>query len=165
MEVALIRWPTDQALRTELAELQQPRLLLVEPDAEPPEVSDVLEDWVRLPVTRADRYARVRTLEERSNGEGHSAPSLDSNGTLFHHGETAQLSGIQATLMAALIDRFGAVVSRQALIQAAWPGGEATANNLDVSVARLRRQVLPLGLEVRTVRSRGYLLADIDGPR
>jgi DNA-binding winged helix-turn-helix (wHTH) protein len=67
-------------------------------------------------------------------------------------------------LMAALIDRFGAVVRRHALIDAAWPGGDATANNLDVSVARLRRQVLPLGLEVRTVRSRGYLLGDIDRP-
>jgi DNA-binding response OmpR family regulator len=165
MEVALIRWPTDQALRSELAELQQPRLLLVDPEAEPPDVSDVLEDWVRLPVSRADRQARVRTLEERSNGEGASPPSLDSNGTLTHHGETAQLSGIQAMLMATLIDRFGAVVSRQALISAAWPGGDATANNLDVSVARLRRQVFPLGLEVRTVRSRGYLLGDIDRPR
>ena len=33
-----------------------------------------------------------------------------------------------------------------------------TRNALDVHVLRLRRRIAPLGLEIRTVRSRGYLM-------
>jgi DNA-binding response OmpR family regulator len=33
-----------------------------------------------------------------------------------------------------------------------------TRNALDVHMLRLRRRLEPLGLEVRTVRSRGYVL-------
>ena len=40
----------------------------------------------------------------------------------------------------------------------AWPNGAPTRNALDVHILRLRRRIAPLGLEVRTVRSRGYLL-------
>ncbi len=41
-------------------------------------------------------------------------------------------------------------------------GGAPTRNALDVHVLRLRRRIAPLGLEVRTVRSRGYLLQSRD---
>jgi DNA-binding response OmpR family regulator len=43
------------------------------------------------------------------------------------------------------------------LARRAWPGGAPTRNALDVQMVRFRRRVEPLGLEVRTVRSRGYL--------
>ena len=57
-----------------------------------------------------------------------------------------------------LLDRFGAVVTRDTLADRAWPSGVPTRNALDVHVLRLRRRIAPLGLEIRTVRSRGYLL-------
>ena len=38
--------------------------------------------------------------------------------------------------------------------------GAPTRNALDVHVLRLRRRLAPLGLEIRTVRSRGYLLQE-----
>jgi DNA-binding winged helix-turn-helix (wHTH) protein len=69
---------------------------------------------------------------------------------------------LQVRLIDPLIDRFGAVVSRDVLGAHAWPGSDAIANNLDVTVRRLRRQVEHVGLRIRTVRSRGYLLADGD---
>ena len=59
---------------------------------------------------------------------------------------------------AALLDRFGAVVTRDTLADRAWPRGVPTRNALDVHVLRLRRRIAPLGLEIRTVRSRGYLM-------
>ena len=43
----------------------------------------------------------------------------------------------------------------------AWPDGAPTRNALDVHVLRLRRRLAPLGLEIRTVRSRGYLLQEL----
>lgn len=158
MDVALIQWPSDEELRLELAGQRHPRLLLVEPDADPPECTDPLEDWVRLPVSGADRNARIRTLESRGEGREPHAPKLDLSGTLEYRGETTHLSAIQTDLVRLLIERFGAVVSRDSLLEAAWPDADPSENNLDVTMGRLRRQLAPAGLRIRTVRSRGYLL-------
>jgi two-component system, OmpR family, response regulator len=158
MDVALIQWPSDEQLRAELAELRHPRLLLVESDAGPPECLDVLEDWVRLPVSRDDRNARIETLLSRAGATDPDVPALNGNGSLEYQGRITQLSAIQGDLARVMIERFGAVVSREALVAAAWPGAEATDNNLDVTIGRLRRQLEPAGLRIRTVRSRGYLL-------
>ncbi|HEX6300745.1 MAG TPA: winged helix-turn-helix domain-containing protein [Acidimicrobiia bacterium] len=160
MDVALIQWPSDEELRLELAGQRHPRLLLVEPDADPPECTDPLEDWVRLPVSRADRNARIRALESRGERREPHAPKLNGSGTLAYRGGSTQLSAIQTDLVRLLIERFGAVVSREALAKAAWPDADPSGNNLDVTMGRLRRQLEPAGLRIRTVRSRGYLLTD-----
>ncbi|MFZ0013072.1 MAG: helix-turn-helix domain-containing protein [Acidimicrobiia bacterium] len=165
MDVALIQWPSDDSLREELARQGRPRLLLVEPDAEAPVCVDVLEDWVRLPVSRADRNARIRALETRSGQRDRDVPVLSRDGTVEFRGDSTQLSEIQARVVAPMIDRFGGVVSRETLAGQAWPGAPSTGNNLDVTVARLRRQVGPLGLMIKTVRSRGYLLCDVESGR
>jgi DNA-binding winged helix-turn-helix (wHTH) protein len=52
----------------------------------------------------------------------------------------------------------GLVVHRDALAAAGWPDGAPGRNALDVHVLRLRRRLAPVGLGIRTVRSRGYLL-------
>lgn len=158
MDVALVQWPSDESLRLELAQREQSRLLLVSPDADPPVCVDTLEDWVRLPVSRDDRNARIRALEERAGRRDEAVPILTGDGTLEFRDERTQLSETQTRIIAALIDRFGVVVSRAVLVGRAWPGADASSNNLDVAVGRLRRQIEPVDLEIRTVRSRGYLL-------
>ena len=164
MDVALIQWPSDEALRAQVGELRQPRLLIVEPDAEPPVCLDVLEDWVRLPVSRVDHDARVRSLASRAGGASTRVPRLQRDGVLEFGGITTHLSAIQADLVRVMIERFGAVVSREGLCSVAWPDGGPSDNNLDVTIGRLRRQLAPIGLRVRTIRSRGYLLTvDEDG--
>jgi DNA-binding winged helix-turn-helix (wHTH) protein len=65
---------------------------------------------------------------------------------------------VEARLTGALVRRFGAVVSRDDLVAAGWPGREPDRNALDVHVLRLRRRLQPVRLAIRTVRSRGYLL-------
>ena len=60
--------------------------------------------------------------------------------------------------LSSLLDRFGAVVSRDNLSRTGWPTGAPGRNALDVHMLRLRRRIGPLGLAIRTVRSRGYLL-------
>lgn len=160
MDVALIQWPSDEALRSEMEERRLPRLLLVEPGADPPICPDPLEDWVRLPVSRADRHARLRALEARYQDAGPELPRLDDLGTLEYRGTTTQLSTTQARLVEPMIEHFGAVVGRDTLRASAWPDTDAAANSLDVTVGRLRRQLAQVGLKIRTVRSRGYLLCD-----
>jgi len=161
MDVALIQWPSDEALRAELARRGQPRLLLVEAESDPPVCDDPLEDWVRLPVSRADRNARLRALEARGSGD-RVGPVLDPSGTLSYRGAATHLSEVQTRLIAPMVERFGAVVGRDTLTELLWPDAEAAGNNLDVTIGRLRRQLVPVGLKIRTVRSRGYLLGDSD---
>ena len=160
MDVALIRWPSDEALRVEMAQINHPRLLLVEPGADPPHIWDILEDWVRLPVSRADRNARVTVLEERVSP---ALPLVGGDGSIHFRGASTRLSENQVSLMRILIERFGAVASREALVASVWPDRNASAGNLRVMVARLRPVLVALGLEIRAVRSRGYLLTTSDG--
>ncbi len=136
----------------------EPRLLLVEADQAPPTLIDCLEDWIRVPAPEEDVRARVDALTVRSQAHEHSAPGLDEDGVLRFRGRWASLPPLEARLTATLLQRFGAVVGRETLIRAVWPGGSPGRNALDVHVLRLRRRIGPLGLAVRTVRSRGYLL-------
>src|SRR5690606_8937040 len=57
----------------------------------------------------------------------------------------------------------GPVVARDGRPRAGWPGWSPGRTALDVHVLRLRRRLAPLGLAIRTVRSRGYLLERADG--
>ncbi len=135
-----------------------PRLLLLESEAGPPPACDCLEDWIRVPASEADVSARVRSLAQRAGHHDSGAPSLDSDGVLRYATSWVPLPPVEARLTDALLGRFGAVVSRESLARAGWPEGAPGRNALDVHVLRLRRRIAPLGLVIRTVRSRGYLL-------
>jgi DNA-binding response OmpR family regulator len=157
MDVVLVRWPEESARIAELQGAATPRLLLVGPDAPPPTSIDPLEDWIRLPADDRDVRARVATLEARAETSA-APPALDQDGLLWFRDRWVSLSPVERELAAALVDRFGAVVGREVLARRAWPNGAPTRNALDVHVLRLRRRIAAVGLELRTVRSRGYLL-------
>lgn len=135
-----------------------PRLLLLEDGVEPPDPVDCLEDWVRVPAGEVDVRARVTALSIRATEHAASSPVLDGDGVLRYIGSWVSLPPVEARLTRALLDRFGAVVSRDALGRAGWPDGPPGRNALDVHVLRLRRRLHAVGLAIRTVRSRGYLL-------
>jgi hypothetical protein len=157
VEVALVHWPAEQVRRDELRLSGQPRLLLVERGA-PPIPADELEDWIRLPADDLDLRVRIEGLRRRTDDDSESAPLLDDDGVLRVGDRWVSLPPVEARLTTALIDRFGAVVGRDALARSGWPGGSPGRNALDVHVLRLRRRLSPLPLAIRTVRSRGYLL-------
>lgn len=153
----LVNWPEEERHLTELRGAGTPRLLLVGPDAEPPDSIDPLEDWIRLPAADRDVRARVATLEARAEDAG-TLPEIDDDGLLRYRDQWVSLSPVERELAGALVERFGAVVGRDPMARRAWPTGAPTRNALDVHILRLRRRIAPVGLEVRTVRSRGYLL-------
>ncbi len=139
-----------------MADEGQPRLLLVGDGAEPPVGEDPLEDWVRVPASDIDVQARMATLVARARAA--AAPRLDGDGVLRFGGLWVSLPPVEARLTRAMLDRFGAVVTRESLSRAGWPDGAPGRNALDVHVLRLRRRLAPVRLVIRTVRSRGYLL-------
>ena len=158
--MALVRWPWEADTRTRLAREGRPRLLLVEESTAPPVVEDELEDWIRWPAPEEDVRARVETLAIRSSVTGGRSgpPTLDDDGVVRHAGAWVSLPPVEARLTRLLLDRYGAVVSREALAKAGWPDGAPGRNALDVHVLRLRRRLSEVALVIRTVRSRGYLL-------
>jgi DNA-binding response OmpR family regulator len=173
MDVTMLRWPEEEAQRSRISQAGAPRLLLVADGEEPPPVADCLEDWIRVPAAENEVRARVDALAVRSqahrpngsnghspdmNGHAHAGPVLDDFGVLRVNGSWVALPPLEARLAEALLERLGAVTSRELLIRAGWPTGAPGRNALDVHVLRLRRRLTPVGLAIRTVRSRGYLM-------
>jgi DNA-binding response OmpR family regulator len=156
MDVLLVNWPEEEDLLHDLRGSFVPRLLLVHEGAPAPRTPDPLEDWARRPIDEDEIRARLETLAARAE-QMVSPPVLDE-GLLRFRGRWVALSPIEQALVEALVRRFGAVVERAVLEQRAWPDGECSHTALRVQVVRLRRRIQPLGLEIRTVRARGYLL-------
>jgi DNA-binding response OmpR family regulator len=176
MDVTMLRWPEEESRRARIRQAGGPRLLLVPDGEEPPPVGDCLEDWIRVPAPENEVRARVDALAVRcqahngsaDDGAGHNGhapkePVLDDFGVLRLNGSWVALPPLEARLAEALIDRLGAVTSRDLLIRAGWPSGAPGRNALDVHVLRLRRRLQPVGLAIRTVRSRGYLMEPAPG--
>lgn len=154
-QVVLVHWPDEQERLVAVRAAGTPRLLLIDAGEAPPSSTDPLEDWVRVPAPDDDVRARMATLAGRAN---QAVATVDEDGLLHFGGRWVALSPVEQALGHALVERFGAVVGREVLARRAWPTGAPTRNALDVHVLRLRRRLATVGLEVRTVRSRGYLL-------
>lgn len=77
------------------------------------------------------------------------------------HGEPVELSPREATLLELLLVQSDKVVTKEQ-IAAAWAGDGTevgAGNTAEVHIHRLRRKLEGSGLEIRTVRGLGYLLA------
>jgi DNA-binding response OmpR family regulator len=160
-DVALVRWPVERERLHALRASGEPRLVVVE-EGSPPTDDDCLEDWLRAPVDVDELRARLDTLRSRALRHG-AAPTVDEDGILRYRGRIVTLPPVQRRLADALLERRGSVVSRETLVRQAWPEGPPRHRNvLDVHVVRLRRLLLDVGLELTTVRRRGYLLGDAD---
>ncbi len=156
MDVTLVRWPEEAPRLTALRAEGAPRLLLVRSDAEPPMPVDELEDWVRIPSEDRDVRARAATLAARAAAR--LRPHVHEDDLLRFRDQWIALSPLEGAMARPLVERFGAVVARDIVTRSAWPVGPPTRNALDVHMLRLRRRARLVGLEVRTVRARGYLL-------
>jgi hypothetical protein len=160
-EVAVLCWPAQRETAARLGDLGLPRMLVVEEDADivPPE--DDLQEWVRLPI--ADAEARTRLLELRADAE--RRPMLDGSGRLHYRGCWVTLSWTEERLAVPLVRFFRHVVSYEELATAGWPAGAPSENGRRLMMCRLRARWQPLGLELTTIRGRGYLLDDAGAVR
>jgi hypothetical protein len=155
--VELLHWPRDDELRDVLAGLERPRLLLVPRGAQPPVIRDELEDWLRIPADERDVFLRMSHLATAPRAP--NAPERFDEFAVRIGQIHVQLSPLELRLIAPLLDAGGRVVPRAQLIDAVWPTGTRHARALAGVVARLRRKLLPIGMTIASVRSRGYLLA------
>lgn len=157
-EIALVRLPGERARLEKLRSTGTPRLILVESDAEPPISTDLREDWIRVPADERDVIARQEGLRRRLESPKDEVPELDEAGLLRFEGNWVSIPPMEVSLLSELVDNLGSVVARETLADATWPDGSKGRNALDVHMLRLRRRVAQVGLVIRTVRARGYLL-------
>ena len=155
--VELVRWPSEAERRSDLARRGVPRLFLVSDGDVPPDVADPLEDWVRVPADEHDLLLRIQRL---ANGAEplDEQPALDEHGVLRFRSRWVALSPIEAMIAEPLVAARGGVVNRRTLASAIWPDGTRRARALDPHVHRLRGRLRPLGLDVHTIRGRGFVL-------
>jgi DNA-binding response OmpR family regulator len=156
-EVVVLSWPADDGKLPLLAERRVPRLLLVEPEADPPVTDDLLEDWIRLPSDERDIRARLLTLRSRAAGVL-AEPAIDGHSRFIFRDAWVALSPIEERLACVLADDFNLIVTEQKLLKQGWPHGAPSSNALRVHLHRLRQRIRPLGLELRAIRSQGWVL-------
>jgi DNA-binding response OmpR family regulator len=161
MEVMIVRWPAESDRRSRLDSEHVPRLLLVDHDQAAPVLDDCFEDWIRAPASEEDLAARLASLAARVSRHRPSTPAVDADGVLRFGDTWVALPPVEARLTHALIDRYGSVVGRGALVRVGWPDATPRRNALDVQMLRLRKRLVAVGLTIRTVRSRGYLLEPV----
>jgi hypothetical protein len=154
-EVHLVRWPAEADERARFSETGELCLLLVEPNDLPPDDVRRSEDWVRStadPIEVHWRIERLRSLNPRPLGP----PEVDGDSILSFGDQWLPLGPRDARLVRLLCEQYGNLVHRDEL--RATVGASLTDAALSVRLFRLRRQLAPLGLNIATVRGRGYVL-------
>jgi len=161
LDVAIVRWPAEADRREDCRIRGVPRLLIVEGRAPAPTCIDALEDWIRLPMDKEDARVRARTLLARARLAGR--PIVTRQNMLRMSDRSLPLSPLEACLMRQLAASYAEVVTRDDLATVGWPTDtDRGRKNLDLQILRLRRRIKPLGLVIRTVWGRGYLLDSSD---
>jgi hypothetical protein len=162
MPVELLDWPADAARRQVLARAGVPRVLLIGPDATPPQSLGVDEDWVRLPAAEADVVARATQLlcNEAIRSD---TPYVDVHRVLHRAGATVTLTTSEATIMSLLLRKSGVVVSRTELEHEVWSDAAPSRDAIDAAIYRLRRRLAGLSLCIRSARGQGFVLY-VDAP-
>lgn len=136
------------------------------------------DDYVTKPFSTAELLARVRALLRRvqtgvSEGGGEGDAQIRfvfgevevsaATRTVLRNGEQVELTPKEFDLLVALLERKGAVISRQELLKEVWGYGNADINTrtVDVHLSELRRKLEqdPSNPEyLLTVRKAGYRL-------
>ena len=135
------------------------------------------DDYVTKPFSTAELLARVRALLRRvqtgagAEGEGKDGEVMTfgevdvspATRTVTREGEVVELTPKEFDLLVALLERRGAVISRQELLKEVWGDGNADINTrtVDVHLSELRRKLEADPANptyILTVRKAGYRL-------
>jgi hypothetical protein len=157
VDVRLVRWPEQAQLREELALVGIPRVVVLDGVDCPPPAGDELEDWIRVPLDRADLVVRATTVARRADQR--ERPWHDGQGVVGFRERWCQMPESQAATVRLLVERFGAVV-RDDEIFGVYAEGRASAHSeaVKTSMRRIKQGLAPLGLRLTRVRGSGYLL-------
>lgn len=123
------------------------------------------DDYLVKPFEMAELFARVKALYRRSFQQGVSQITagklvIDPGAQVaILEGVRIDLTSMEFDLLATLAGRQGQIYSREELTGLLYKTQDAPeSNSLDVLMARVRRKVKGSGVEIITVRGKGFLL-------
>lgn len=121
------------------------------------------DDYITKPFDFGELEARCRAVLRR---RGTPTPALiplgealfdPSGGTLSHAGETKPLRNRELRLLEVFARNKGQILSKSQLLDRLFSqDAEVSENAIEVYVGRLRKRLLPAGVEIETVRGLGY---------
>jgi two-component system response regulator TctD len=121
------------------------------------------DDYITKPFDFGELEARCRAVLRR---RGTPTPALiplgealfdPSGGTLSHAGETKPLRNRELRLLEVFARNKGQILSKSQLLDRLFSqDAEVSENAIEVYVGRLRKRLLPAGVEIETVRGVGY---------
>jgi DNA-binding response OmpR family regulator len=119
------------------------------------------DDYLLKPYEMRELLARMRAVIRRRDGSAHSVignPAMQLDLTtreVLVQGERSQLSAREFALLHALLERPGAILSREQLENRIYGWGEeVTSNAVDVLIHGMRRKLGPDA--IRNVRGLGW---------
>jgi hypothetical protein len=155
-DVLIVRWPEEAAGMQRLRTLGRPRPLIVAPSAPAPATVDCEEEGSAF--GRRMSTSELASRPRRSGGAPRIDPQDQSDGRLMFRGQSVNVSGIEEALARVVLEHFGELVDDRAMETAASASRPTTSNELHVNLSRLRKRLAPLGLVIRRVRRRGYVM-------
>jgi DNA-binding response OmpR family regulator len=129
------------------------------------------DDYLVKPFAYEELAARIRAISRRTGGAAHDAgPHLtvgpialdEARRLVTVEGQAVDLTLREFALLECLLRHPGHALSRDQLLDMAWPFGVAvTPNTVDAFVTFLRRKLGPVGAaRIETVRGVGYRMAE-----
>ena len=128
------------------------------------------DDYLVKPFAFEELSARLRALARRGHAPGRrTTPTLKAGPIALDEtarrvtvdGATVDLSPREFSLLECLLRHAGQTLSRDQLLDQAWPFGVAvTPNAVDAYIHYLRDKLGAAGRNIQTVRGVGYRLAD-----
>lgn len=124
------------------------------------------DDYLVKPFAYEELAARVRSVARRRSGRN-GGPVLGAGPIALDErkrrvtvkGVEVELTGREFAVLECLLRHKGQVLSREQLLDHAWPLAAAvTLNSVDAYVHYLRTKLGPAGKQLRTVRGIGYRL-------
>lgn len=131
------------------------------------------DDYITKPFSVREVLARVKAVLHRSLPQNHRDGSLRFEGLVVDFarkavvadGEPVELTKTEFELLSLLLTHRGKVLSRQQLLDGAWPQGVVvTDRTVDVNIARLRKKIGQYSAYIVARQGFGYCFEETASP-